>query len=217
MRRLLAVARYLLVELLAAQRVLVPVVVFVLLAGVLLAGDHVAAPGPWPATTLALYAVAAWIGLVTANAEDPVARTVTVAAAGGPGPVTVATALVALAVSVVLALLVVLVPGLVSPGGFPPAALVAGLLAHLAAAVTGCGIGMITARPLISRVGWSFVLTALVVVVTAVQPWLPPVGTAVEALSTASVPSGALVVALGVAVVVLVACGVASWAAARRA
>lgn len=214
--RLAAVMSYLLAHLIRGQRVLVPMIVFVLVAGVLLAGDHSTAPGPWPATTLALYPIAAWIGLVAANAEDPVTRSVTVASAGGAGIVTVATTLIAVALSGGLALIVVLLPGLISPRGFPPSALLSGGLAHLGAAAAGCGLGLVTALPLIPRIGWSFTVAALVVVITAVQPWLPPVGAAVRALSDGPGATAGLVVDLTIALTVLTAAAAASWNAARR-
>jgi ABC-type Mn2+/Zn2+ transport system ATPase subunit len=47
------------------------------------------------------------------------------------------------------------------------------------------------AQPVVERIGWSFCLAVVVVVVTAVQPWLPPVGTAVHALSSRGPPSPA--------------------------
>lgn len=215
-RRLAALVRYLLVNLVNGQRALVPVIVFVLIAGVLLSGDHLAAPGPWPATALSLYAVAAWIGLVAANAEDPSARSVTVASVGGPAAVTAATALVALLLSSTLAVLVVTAPGVISPSGFPPSALLAGVLAHLCSAVAGTGIGLVTARPLISRVGWSFVVAALVVVMTGVQPWLPPVGAAVRALNDVPLSVSPLGIDLVVAFGFLAVAATASWAAAKR-
>lgn len=214
-RRLVATAAYLLVDLVRGQRILVPVLVFVLVAGVLLGGDHLAAPGPWPATTLVLYAVSAWVGLVAANAEDPVARSVTVVAAGGAGVVAAATCAVAMLVSGVLALVVVLLPGLVSPAGFPPGALLDGGLAHFSAAAAGCAVGLLTGRPLIRRPGWSFAVAALVVVVTAAQPRLPPVGWAIESLSGAA-GAGTLPVTLLVALLALGLAGVANWAVARR-
>lgn len=214
-RRLAATTVYLLVDLLRGQRVLVPAIVFVLLAGVLLINDHAGAPGPWPATALGLYAIAAWVGLVAANAEDPVARSVTVASAGGPGLVTIATGLTAMTVSSVLALSVVLLPGLINPTGFPPVALLAGGLAHLCAAAAGTAVGLVTGRPLISRLAWSFTVATMVIVATASQPWLPPVGDAARALGEAA-PVGPLVLDFAVALLALVAAGAVSWWVSRR-
>lgn len=215
MRRLGALVRYLLVDLVHAQRVLIPVVVYVVVAGVLLAGDHVAAPGPWPASTLALYPVAAWVALVVANGEDPAQRAVTVASAGGPGIVTAGTVLAALLIDVVLVVVAVAVPGVVSPAGFPPSQLVEGTLTHVTAALTGTAVGLALARPVVDRVGWSFTLAALVVAVTGTQPWLPPVGSAVASLGATRSAVG-LPIDLLVAVVLLAAAGTLSWSTSRR-
>ena len=48
-----------------------------------------------------------------------------------------------------LALAVVLLPGLISPTGFPPGAVLVGGLAHLRAAAAGSAVGLVTSRPLI--------------------------------------------------------------------
>lgn len=138
-------------------------------------------------------------------------RTITVAAAGGPGRVFAATLLTALAVDAVLVTISTAVPAL--RGSYAPAAGAAGALAHIAAATTGTAVGLLCARPVVNRVGWSFCLTVTVVVITAVQPWLPPVGSAVRALTTgAALPI--VEAALGLT---LAACaGTVAWLVDRR-
>jgi hypothetical protein len=199
-RRTAATARYLLALLLGEQRVLLPVVAFLAVLGVLFGGDPGPPPTPWAASALALYPVAAWIALVVANVEDPVRRTVTVTAAGGRAAVVTATLLVALAADLLLVAVAVLFPLVTGRYEYPPAVLVMGAVAHLACASAGTAVGLLCARPLVGRIGWSFCLALTVVVVTAVQPWLPPVGTAVRALSSGGgVPVGPALVGLSAA------------------
>ncbi len=212
---MLAVGRYLLVDVLRAQRALIPIVLYLVVLGVLFSGDHTAAPGPWVASVLALYPAAAWVALTVANTEDPDQRAVTTAAAGGPGVVTAAVLGVALFVDVALAVVAVAVPAVTNPAGFPPAALAVGALAHLAAAATGTAVGLVCARPVIGRIGWSFALSAAIVVVTAVQPWLPPVGSAARAL-TAPNPGPAVVAHTLLGLALAAAAAIISWTASRR-
>lgn len=211
--RTLAVARFLAADVLRSQRYLLPLLVYAAVLAVLFGGDPGPPPGPWVASALALYPTAAWLAVVVANAEDPVQRDVTVAAAGGVGPVTTARLLVALAGNVLLVVLPVGLPAVLTRYPHPPSMLLLGAVAHLAAATAGTAVGLLCARPLVLRIGWSFCLAATVVVVTAVQPWLPPVGTAVHALTTVGPPPVAAAAAgLGLAVVA----AVAVWAVDRR-
>jgi hypothetical protein len=62
-------------------------------------------------------------------------------------------------------------------------------------------VGLLCARPVITRLGWSLLIAVAVVVVTGVTPWLPPVGTAVRSLQTVPVtlPAVGLDALLGVA------------------
>ncbi|WP_214404448.1 hypothetical protein [Pseudonocardia lacus] len=192
-----AAARYLLALLVGELRVLLPVVAFLAVLGVLFGGDPGPPPTPWAASALAIYPTAAWVALVVANVEDPVQRTITVSAAGGRGAVAAATALVALVADLLLVAVAVLFPLVTGRYEYPPATLVLGAVAHLACASAGTAVGLLCARPLVARVGWSFCLGATAVVVTAVQPWLPPVGTAVHALSSGGgVPVGPALVGL---------------------
>lgn len=177
-----AVARYLLSDAYRSQRVLLPVVLQIAVLAVLFGGDPGPLPAPWAASTLALYPVATWLALTVANTEDPVQRSVTVAAAGGPGPVVRGTALVAFAGVVLLTALSV-GWGLAAARGASVAHVVEGVLAHLCAGLTGTAVGLLVARPLVARIGWSLVVALVVVLSTAVQPWLPPVGAAVAALT----------------------------------
>ncbi len=198
------VARYILDDLLRSQRFLVPVFGYVALLGVLFGGDPGPAPGGWPASALALYAVGAWLAITTANTEDPVQRQVTVAAAGGPGAVARGVLLACLAADMLLAALATvrpLVPVITHVYPYSAGELVGGFLAHLATAAAGTAVGLLCARPVITRIGWSLLAAVTVVVITGVTPWLPPVGTAVRALETVPValPIVALDAVLGLA------------------
>jgi hypothetical protein len=139
---------------------------------------------------------------------------VTVAAAGGRGRVAAATLLVALAGNALLVALAVLWPILLTRYAHPPSVVLLGVLAHVACVGTGTAVGLLCARPLVARIGWSFCIAVTVVIVTAVQPWLPPVGAAVQRL-TAGGPAPVVAAALGVALAG-VATGVIWWVDSRR-
>ncbi|MFC5948830.1 hypothetical protein ACFQH9_11135 [Pseudonocardia lutea] len=211
-----AVARYLLADALRSQRVLLPVVLQVAVLAVLFGGDPGRLPEPWGASVLTLYPVAAWLALTLAHTEDPVQRSVTVAAAGGPAPVAAGILLVALVGDLALAVLGVGWPLVATPYTASPAVVVTGLLAHLAAGATGTAVGLLCARPWIRRIGRSLLVGAVVVIATAVQPWLPPVGTTVHALERGAGP-GALVVPVLLALALAVVVTGAGVVRARRA
>jgi hypothetical protein len=218
--RFVALVSYRLTDTLRAQRAVLPALVFVVLLAVLVTHDRSPAPGPWPVTVLALYVAAAWLALATADTEEPAQRAVTTVAAGGPGRVVAATVVVVLAIAAPLATLAAIVPAVLAPQGFPTAAVVAALVAHLVAATSGTAVGLLAARPLVTRVGWAASGIAVVVVVTATQPRLPPVGDAVrlvgETGTSATGLAAGLLADLGVALAVLAAAMLVSWWVSRR-
>lgn len=197
--RTLAVARYLLARLALGQAALVPVVAFAAVLAVLFSGDPGPPPTPWAASALAAYPIAAWLAVLAAHAEDPAERAATRADAGGPARVAAGTLLVALAADLVLVALAVGWPLVVTRYAYPPALLLAAAVAHLATAAAGTAVGLLCA--VLRRTGVTFVVAAIVLVVTAVQPWLPPVGTAVRDLAVGSPvpPVGGAVLGLGLA------------------
>jgi len=199
MTRTLAVARYLAADAWRSQRVLIPAALQLAVLAVLFGGDPGALPAPWGASVLALYPVAAWLALSLAQTEDPIQRSVTVVAAGGPGPVAAGTLLVAVAADLLLTVLSVAWPLVATPYGASPATVLLGLLTHLAAGLTGTAVGFACA--LLPRIGWSLAVGVIVVLVTAVQPWLPPVGAAISALETGS---GSLLVPVALALALAV-------------
>lgn len=211
--RTLAVARYLAADVLRSQRFLLPLLVHAAALGVLFGGDPGPPPIPWAASAIVAYPTAAWFALVVANTEDPVQRTVTASAAGGRGAVVVGTLLVALSGALGLGALSVGWPVLLTAYPHPPDVVLLGALAHLATATAGTAVGLLCAQPLVQRVGWSFCLAATVVVLTAVQPWLPPVGTAVRALTAGGpAPVGSAVLGIALAVAAAAIC----WLVDRR-
>lgn len=219
-RRFGALVAYRLADVLRAQRAFLPGVVFVVLLVVLVAHDRSAAPGPWPVTVLALYATGAWLALAAADTEDPGQRAVTTAAAGGAGPVVAATVVGILGLEVPLAVLAAVLPAVLTPSGFPTTAVVAGLIAHLAAVVTGTAVGLVAARPLVARTGQAALAVTLVVLLTATWPRLPPVGDAVRLIDAVGAPGPGptpeLAGDLAVGCLVLAAAAVVTWAVARR-
>lgn len=210
-----AVARYLLADAARSQRVVLPFVVQVGVLAVLFGGDPGPLPAPWSVSCLVAYPVAAWLALTVANTEDPVQRSVTVVAAGGPGPVAAGTLLAALVGDLLLTVMSV-GWGAVTTSYSGPTTIATGVLAHLAATVTGTAVGLLCARPLVSRIGWSLLLGVIVVIATAVQPWLPPVGAAIAVLVDDRGPA-ALAIPVVLALVLAVGAAVVSTAAARRA
>jgi hypothetical protein len=218
--RFTALVAYRLTDTLRAQRALLPAAVFVVLLAVLLTHDRSPAPGPWPVTVLALYVTGAWLALATANTEEPGHRAVTTVAAGGAGRVVAATVVVVLVVALPLAVLAAVLPAVLVPGGFPTAAVVAALVAHAVAAFSGTAVGLVAARPLVHRVGWAASGVAVVLVLTATQPRLPPVGDAVRLVGETGVSAPGLAAALGadlgVAVGLLGLAGLAVREVSRR-
>lgn len=210
----LAVAGYLGADVLRSQRFLLPLVVFGGVLAILFGGDPGPPPAPWAASVLAIYPAAAWFALIVANTEDPVQRTITVASAGGPAAVAIGSLLVALLGDLVLAAVAVVWPIVTMKYAYPPEIVVQGAVAHLAAAATGTAVGLLCARPLVRRIGWSFCLAVTVVVITAVQPQLPPVGAAARTLT--AVDGEIPVVAAALGLVLAAAATTVVWLVDRR-
>lgn len=201
MRQLTALVRYFGADLLRSQRFLLPLLLFTGLLALLFSDDPGPPPEAWTITVLILYPVSCWLAVTVANTEDPVQRQVTIAAAGGPGRVAAGVLLTCLTANLVLVTMAVTWPMVTTRHAFPPHAVVAGVLAHVAAAATGTSVGLLCARPVIHGVGWSVVIGAGTVFLTGTQSWLPPVGVAAKALTgtTAELATLTLQAALGLA------------------
>ncbi|AOS63066.1 hypothetical protein [Actinoalloteichus hymeniacidonis] len=182
----IAAARYLLADLLRSQLFLAPMLTYAAVLAILFSNDAGAPPEPWAASVLLLYPISAWLATTVANSEEPVGRTVTVVAAGGHGPILAGTVVVCVLGDLLLIVTAVGVP-VIGTGSAPPALIGLGLLAHLGTALAGTAVGLLCARPLVHRAGWTFAATSGVVLATALTPWLPPVGTTVRRLGTPDV------------------------------
>lgn len=180
----LIITRYLGADLVRSQRFLIPVVTYCSVLAVLFGGDPGPPPTPWGASTFALYPISAWLAITIANTEDPIQRHITIAAAGGWPRIARGILVTALLADAVLVLISLAAPKILGhPYPYSPRDFLIGALSHLASAFAGTAVGLLCARPLINKIGWSFVCALLVLVITAVQRWLPPVGTAVDELS----------------------------------
>jgi hypothetical protein len=189
---MIALVRYLGADVLRSQRFLAPIVIYIGALAIVFSGDPGAPPSPWAATVLVAYPVAAWLALTVAHAEEPAQRTVTVASAGSWRQVLGAVVVLCVLIDLGMAVLATVVP-LIGSYSYSPAMLLNGFLAHAAAALTGSAIGLVCARPVVQRVGWSLVLVLGIVLITALQPWLPPVGAVVAALGRPEATTGVLV------------------------
>jgi len=170
------VIRYLLADLFKSQRWLPPVFVYLAVAGILYGGDPGTPRPPYGVSELALFPLAAWLTVVVVNNEDPVQRCVTLAAVGGWRRLLGGLVGAAAVLNGALVLLATFVPALIHHHPYAVSDVALGFMAHVIAAVTGIGLGLLCARPMIPTTGWS--LVALVGVALAVLMFnqLPPVG-----------------------------------------
>lgn len=211
--------RYLLADLFKSQRWLPPVFVYLATAGVLYGGDPGTPRPPYGVSELVLFPVAAWLTVVLVNNEDPVQRYVTMAAVGGWRRLLGGLVRAALAVNGVLVLLATFVPALIHHHPYALSDVALGFAAHVISAVTGIGLGVLCARPVIPTTGWSLVaVVGVSLVVLAVANQAPPVGAMAHLLFDEAPVSPLAVVALvAVAVVTGAACaGVACGVGRRR-
>ncbi|APU14450.1 hypothetical protein [Actinoalloteichus fjordicus] len=218
--RTLATVRYTLADLLRSQLFLAPLLVCAGSLAVLFGGDAGAPPGPWAASVLLLYPASAWLAVAAANAEEPVQRSVTVVAAGGHGRVLAGVLGVCVLVDLLLVALAVCWPILTGRYSYPLTLVGLGIAAHLAAALAGTAVGLLCARPVLNRPGWTVAAASGVVLLTALAPWLPPVGTTVARLGAASATGGSpwpgTALDLGVAVLLLLGAAATTLRVARR-
>ncbi|HEY8372015.1 MAG TPA: hypothetical protein VIL00_04650 [Pseudonocardiaceae bacterium] len=214
---MLAVARYLLADLLRSQYFLAPLLLYLAALAVLFGGDPGAPPGPWAASALVLCPVSVWLTMTVVHCEDPVQRSVTVAAVGGWGRLLAGVLGVCVLGDLLLVAVSVLWPVLKGPYPYGAETVALGVLAHLACALTGTAVGLLCARPVVTRPGWSVCLASALVLVAVVQPQLPPVGSTVAALGgTVAAPMRVVTVAVVLAVVLLGAAATVHLVVARR-
>ncbi|WP_225799097.1 ABC transporter [Streptomyces sp. NK15101] len=168
-----ALLRYQSGLLLRSQRWLAPLLLYAAFIGVgVQAGEPVL--GALGFTAAALLPVSAWTVRICLTQEPPAARSV-VAAAAGRGRAHLAALLTGAAWPVLVGTVAVLAVTAVGDrrGLTAPAAVLTGLPAVLACALTGAAVGALTARPFLRAPGWSLaalVLGSLLALVTTGSP-----------------------------------------------
>ncbi|MFI1659473.1 ABC transporter [Streptomyces sp. NPDC020472] len=168
-----ALLRYQSGLLLRSQRWLAPLLLYAALVGVgVQAGEPVL--GALGFTAAALLPVAAWTVRICLTQEPPAARSV-VAAAAGRGRAHLAALLTGAAWPVLVGAVAVLGVTAVGDrrGVTPLAAVLTGLPAVLACALTGAAVGALASRPFLRAPGWSLaalVLGSLLALVTTGSP-----------------------------------------------
>ncbi|GGV07389.1 hypothetical protein GCM10010275_54470 [Streptomyces litmocidini] len=168
-----ALLRYQSGLLLRSQRWLAPLLLYAALIGVgVQAGEPVL--GALGFTAAALLPVAAWTVRICLTQEPPAARNV-VAAAAGRGRAHLAALLTGAAWPVLVGTVAVLAVTAVGDrrGVTPLAAVLTGLPAALACALTGAAVGALASRPFLRAPGWSLaalVLGSLLALVTTGSP-----------------------------------------------
>ncbi|GAA2676542.1 MULTISPECIES: hypothetical protein [Actinosynnema] len=209
--RTLALVRYLVADVARGQRFLPPVLLLLAVLAMLYAGDAGEAPQAYIGSSALLYPVSVWLAIVVAGSEDPVRHAVTVTASGGWARARVGVALAALVWACGAAVLGTLVPVLTQSRPYPAAVVLTGLAANLVCAVAGVGVGLLCARPVVVRAGWTAVAAlALTVAAYPLGP-VPPVGAVLGALGGRVAP----VPALGWSAVIASGLVVAATLAAR--
>ncbi|HEX3779084.1 MAG TPA: hypothetical protein VHX38_05425 [Pseudonocardiaceae bacterium] len=182
---MIALVKYLTADVLRSHRFFPPLFLYLIISGVFDArGDAGPALAAYGASALVLYPVGAWLAVAVANAEDSTQRGITVTAAGSWAKLTGAVAILS-ALGVVLLVLVSTVwPALTTarPYDFPEIAV--GFAAQLACGWTGVAVGVLFARPLLRKIGWTALAVAIVVVLTYQFGRIPPVGSMISLLAT---------------------------------
>ena len=210
--------RYLLADLFSSQRWLPPVFVYLAMTGVLYGGDPGTPLPPYGVSAMVLFPLAAWVTVVLVNNEDPVQRHVTMAAVGGWRRLLGGLVVAACVLNGGLVLLATLVPAVIHHHPYALSDVALGFTAHVISAVTGIGLGMLCARPLIPTTGWSLVaVVGVSLLLLVVLNRLPPVGAMAHLLFASGPVSVAAVVFQAVlAIVVGAACVVVAYRVGRR-
>ncbi|MBW4717627.1 hypothetical protein [Saccharothrix obliqua] len=202
--------RYLLADVLRGQRFLPPLLVYGAVLAMFNAGDAGPPLSAYAGSCAFLYPAAVWLTVVIATSEDPVRRAVTVVAAGGWGRAQAAVTLLSCLAVTAVALAAAVVPPLVQPRPYPVAVVVLGFAALLVCGLTGVGVGVLCARPVITRHGWSALTAAALAVAAFLFGQVPPIGNVLGALGREHDLVPNLVVSGVCAVVLLVASTVVS-------
>jgi hypothetical protein len=212
------VIRYLLADAFKSQRWLPPVFVYLATTAILYGGDPGTPLPPYGVSEMVLFPLAAWLTVVLVNNEDPVQRHVTIAAVGGWRRLLGGLVGAALVVNGVLVLVATFVPAVIHHHPYAVSDVALGFTAHVVAAVTGIGLGVLCARPIVPTTGWSLVaVVGVSLVLLVVANRLPPVGAMAHLLfSDKPPPVGPVVAQVAVALVVGVACVEVACRVGRR-
>jgi len=212
------VIRYLLADLVRSQRWLPPVLLYLCIAAVLYGGDAGAPRPPYAASAMALLPIAAWLTVVVVNNEDPVQRRVTLAAVGGWRRLLGGLVGSALLCNGVLVVLATLVPPLLNRHHYGSVDVVLGFMAHTISALTGIGLGVLCARPMIPTTGWSLIAVLGGTLTALVANRVPPVGTTAHLLFDSDPPEvvAAVSVQAAIAVAVLAAATTIGFLVGRK-
>jgi hypothetical protein len=170
-----ALIRYTLSNLFVSQRFVPPTFLFMVLLAVLTSND----PGPlvtvYAAAGGSLLAASVWITVAVANAEDPVGRWVLLANARRPSDVVVAIAVSALLYEAALIAIGLGYPLVTGHHTVTVSGLVIGAVAEFTCALVGTGVGLLCARPVIVRTGFSTLTAIALVLAVLLVKALPPV------------------------------------------
>ncbi|WP_309110790.1 hypothetical protein [Saccharothrix sp.] len=176
-----ALVRYLLADVLRTQRWLPPLLLFGAVLAMLNSSDAGPPLSAYAGTCVFVYPVAVWLTIVIATAEDPVRRTVTVATAGW-WRVHAAVATLSALAALFVALLATLAPVLTQPRPYPLSVIAIGFAALLVCGLTGVGVGVLCARPVVTQHGWSVLLAVALVFAAFLFGQVPPIGNVLGAL-----------------------------------
>ncbi|WAL65564.1 hypothetical protein ORV05_32565 [Amycolatopsis cynarae] len=182
--------RYQLALLGHSQRYLPPVLAFLLVMGVLYTDRGAPQIPQYAVSCGALTVIACWLAIALVDTEDPVQRLITLTHAGPVRLVGGAAASVLICCGGLAA--VSLVWSAIAFGGFAPAALGIGALAHLAAALTGITVGLSCSRLLVPRIGYTVLVALAALMAVFLLHWLPLINPMLRAMSNTMSPGGSL-------------------------
>jgi hypothetical protein len=169
----IALARYTIADVLRSQRWVAPLLTFLGIDAVLLAGNGSVLP-TYAVSAVALLFVSTWLTVVVVNVEDPLQETVTAVTAGGRVRPRLAKLVVAYGFATILAAVAIVSAPIVSTDGVSLAHLGAGIGAHLVTALAGVAVGALFSRPLVSRTAWAVLGGFALCLADVVIPGLPP-------------------------------------------
>lgn len=215
-----SLVRYTLSTVLLSQRYLPPVLLFIGLMAVFTSNDDGSLLPVYAFSAAAVFLCGTWLTIVTVNAEDPVQRSITIVNTGGVGRVLVADLCVAFAGCVVISVLGLLYPLTTGHHVLSPAALVVGLLAEVTGGCSGMAVGLLCARPVIRRAGWSMATAVLAAFALLLIPGMPPMNRVFRLMTDELHPAAVLVQVIAFCVLsvalVIGSAAVARFVAVRR-